>query len=151
MSKSYKLKENNYIDSSGIIHNRKNLKNVLNSINSTIIYKPREELGLSDKAGETILLDFNIAEPGRYLFFSKIPLNYYGQEGRELYLYLRRNGIGEDVAGGVFNTYAWTHYEILFAICDVTANSKIEVVVANNGGKKFHIGWFSLKYMKLNI
>lgn len=31
MSRSYKLKDNNYIDSSGITHNRENLKDIINN------------------------------------------------------------------------------------------------------------------------
>lgn len=150
MAKSIKLKNNMYLDSKGITHKKRGLNTLIDNINSSIIYKTSNALEVTTRTDEITLINFDIAEPGKYLIFSKVPVNYYGAEGRELFLYLKLNNIIEDIAGGVLNKYAWTHYETLFAICNVQANSNIKLTVKNGGeGKQFAIGWFSLRYMKL--
>lgn len=53
MAKSYKLKDNNYIDSSGITHNRENLKDIIN--NGLL----RESKGDLNNATETGIYWFN--------------------------------------------------------------------------------------------
>lgn len=150
MAKSIKFKKNIYLDSKGITHNKKGLNTVVDNINSNIIYKTSNALDVTTRTDEITLINFDIIEPGKYLIYSKVPVNYYGAEGRELFIYLKLNDRIEDIAGGVLNTYIWTHYEILFAICNVTANSTVKITVKNNGtGKQFAIGDFSLRYMKL--
>lgn len=150
MTKSIKLKNNMYLDTKGIIHNKRELNTVIDNVNSSIIDKTSNALAVTARTDEITLINFDITEPGKYLIFSKVPVNYYGAEGRELFLYLKLNNIIEDIAGGVLNNYIWTHYETLFAICNVPANSNIKLTVKNNGaGKQFAIGGFSLRCMKL--
>ena len=82
MTKSIKLKNNMYLDTKGIIHNKRELNTVIDNVNSSIIDKTSNALAVTTRTDEITLINFDITEPGKYLIFSKVPVNYYGAEGR---------------------------------------------------------------------
>ena len=64
MSKSYKLKDGNYIDSTGIVHNKQLLSEILNiqeiplTINEEYIYYPSDSNVYCYKIGKLVIIEF---------------------------------------------------------------------------------------------
>lgn len=142
------IKYDNYIDSSGITHNRKRLKDILSY---PINYFPSQGIGAT--TGITSEVEFihqTIAEAGTYIFWASIPLNYHGQVGRELYLRMKINGMEKWYSVGVCNSYIYTMSIQLFQVCKVPANGTVVVTIQDASGKTYACGSFNLYYMKID-
>ena len=122
----------------------------LDDINTEITSVTVPTLTVQTDTTEHVLKSFTIETAGRYMFLADVPLNYYGETGRMLYLRLKVNTNEKYVGGGVINASAYTVYTKLLAVADVPANGTVEVVVNNDvNGKQFACGAFSLQYFKL--
>lgn len=142
------IKYSNYIDSSGVVHNKRKLSNILsypiNSFSATAIS------ATTGVTSEKTILNNTITETGVYIIWANIPLNYYGQSGRELYLRLKINDIERWYSFGVCNTYIFTLFTQLFTVQNISANSNIKITVQDPSGKTYAVNSFTLYYMKLS-
>ena len=146
MSKA--IKYSNYIDSSGVVHNKRKLSNILNyPINS---FSAPAISAITGVTSEKTILNNTITETGVYIIWANIPLNYYGQSGRELYLRLKINDIERWYSFGVCNTYIYTLFTQLFTVQNIPANSNIKITVQDPSGKTYAVNSFTLYYMKLS-
>lgn len=148
MAKAIKFNNDNYLDSSSIIHNKRKLNDILNYkigyIN--IRYLP----ATTGNTSEVILGSGSIAEAGVYMFWASIPVNYYGQDGRNLYLRLRINEIERWYNLGVCNIYTYTLSSMLFSINEIPSNSDIKITIQDSVGKTYSCSAFNLYYLKLS-
>lgn len=90
-----------------------------------------------------------IEKAGKYLIVAFIPINYYGQTGRQLTLRLRINGKEAWCGGGVINSSAYTLYTQLTKIVNIPENANIKVTAHDETGKTFSCLSFSLEYIRL--
>lgn len=98
---------------------------------------------------EVELLNATIKRSGIYLFTANIPVNYYGQEGRELIVRLRVNGLTKWSNAGVLNNFAWTLNVALATILNISANDKITMTIQDATGKNYSCEQFWFKYMPI--
>ena len=97
---------------------------------------------------EITMLEMTIKEEGLYYFEASIPLNYYGQTGRELYVKLKIKDIEIWRGGGVVNTYVYTLYTQLTKKVYVAKNSIVKIVIQDVIGKTYDCLPFSFYYSK---
>ena len=84
------------------------------------------------------------------MFLADVPLNYYGETGRILYLRLKVNNSEKFVGGGVINTNVYTLYTKLLTVADVPANGTVEITLKNDAdGKQFACRSFNLQFFRL--
>ena len=153
MAKSVKLKNNYLIDSTGIVHEKGLLSTLLNSILTKInAEKTIKELTLPSVALTTItkytLLEYTIEEAGTYLITGYSPLNHYGQTGRELNLFLKKNDEDFFISVNVQNG-EWTITVPISAMQTFKAGDVLTAVVTNNGAKNWTHGVGKLQLVKL--
>ena len=137
MSKSIKLKNNNYWDSDSVVHNKLSLKTLLNNINSSVTYYSLSTVTVTDTTSEVTVLTVPISEAGIYLFTGFASPNYYGQSGRELTTYLKHNGYNIWESTNVFNTYVWTANNTICAVASCSPGDKITVGVKSSDAKNW--------------
>ena len=137
MSKSIKLKNNNYWDSDSVVHNKLSLKTLLNKINSSVTNYSLSTVAVTNTTTAKTVLTVTIPETGIYLFTGFASPNYYGQSGRELTTSLKLNGneIWRNVS--VFNSYTWTAENTICAVAPCSAGDKITVVVKSSDAKNW--------------
>ena len=138
MPRSIKLKNNVYIDSSGITHNRGLLKDILNYNNSKNTYFA--SIGLAS-FGVTTATSWQIGtyvapEDGTYLIVGDAHPNHYGQSGRELRLNIAKNWSVFYNYQAVCNTYTWTLSMPFCTICKCKKNDEIEIYLTNSDNTK---------------
>lgn len=140
-----------YVDISGTLkENGKKVITDLDDINTEIISVTVPALAVKTDTTEHVLKSFTIETAGRYMFLADVPLNYYGETGRTLYLNLKVNNTEKFVGGGVINTNAYTLYTKLLTVADVPSNGTIEITLKNDtDGKQFACLGFNLQYFKL--
>lgn len=137
MSKSIKLKNNNYWDSDSVVHNKLSLKTLLNNINSSVTYYSLSIVAVTNTTSEITVLTVPISETGIYLFTGFASPNHYGQSGRELTTYLKHNGYDIWRNTNVFNTYTWTAENTICAVAACAAGDKITVGVQSSDAKNW--------------
>lgn len=120
-----------------------NINKGLTTVNSTTLY---ETTGVTT---ETTMLETTVTEAGIYLFKAVVPINYYGQSGRELWCKLLVDNSEKARCGGIINTSAYIIYSPLIALVDVPANANIKVVLRDASGKSYACPQFTLQYIKL--
>ena len=140
-----------YVDISGTLkENGKKVITDLDNINTEITSVTVPALAVKTDTTEHTSKSFTIETTGRYMFLADVPLNYYGETGRTLYLILKVNNTEKFVGGGVINTNAYTLYTKLLTVADVPANGTIEITLKNDtDGKQFACAGFNLQYFKL--
>lgn len=122
----------------------------MNNINTAITSVAVPALSVQTDTTEHILKSFTIETAGRYMFLADVPLNYYGETGRTLYLNLKVNNTEKFIGGGIINTNAYTLYTKLLTVADVPSNGTIEITLKNDtDGKQFACLGFNLQYFKL--
>lgn len=148
MAKAVKFKNDYYLDSSAIVNNKVNLSEIMkyqiNYFNSS---------GIAATTGNTNEIEFihqTMQKSGTYIFCANIPLNYYGQNGRELYLRLKVNGIEVWYNMGVLNLYVYTMSVSLFCLCEIQKGDVVTLTIQDALGKTFACREFNLYYMCLN-
>ena len=139
------------LDVSGTLtENGKKVITDLDNINTEITSVAVPALAVKTDTTEHVLKSFTIETAGRYMFLADVPLNYYGETGRTLYLNLKVNNTEKFVGGGVINTNAYTLYTKLLTVADVPSNGTIEITLRNDtDGKQFACLGFNLQYFKL--
>lgn len=90
-----------------------------------------------------------ITKAGKYLIVASIPINYYGQDGRQLILRLKINEQEVWSGGGVINSYVYTLYTQLAKIVNIPANTNVKVTLSDLTGKTFACSPFTLEYIRL--
>lgn len=127
-----------------------NVETEMNNINTAITSVAVPALSVQTDTTEHILKSFTIETAGRYMFLADVPLNYYGETGRTLYLKLKVNNSEKFIGGGIINTNAYTLYTKLLTVADVPANGTVEITLKNDAdGKQFACVGFNLQYFKL--
>lgn len=153
MAKSVKLKDNYFIDSTGVVHEKGLLSTLLNSILTKInAEKTIQELTLSAVSVTTVssytLLKHTITEAGTYLITGYSPLNRYNQNSRELHLFMQKNGSNFweyiDVMNG-----GWTVSVPISSLVQFEKGDVLSVIVENGGGKQWMHGIGKLQLLKL--
>lgn len=153
MAKSIKLKNNTYIDSTGITHNRDLLSNILTAnLNKNVSFV---ELAVDSVNVNTSpsyqILDYTIPQDGTYLITGVVHPNHYGQSGRELVVNVARNWSVFYTNHGVCNTYTWTLSMPISAIYPFKKGDKLEVYITNSDNtKNWSNSGGSLFLIKLN-
>lgn len=137
MSKSIKLKNNNYWDSDSVVHNKLSLKTILDAINGSVTNYILNSVAVTDTTAAKTVLTITISETGIYLFTGFTSPNYYGQSGRELTTYLKHNGNNIWKNTNVFNTYIWTAENTICAVASCSSGDKITVVVQSTDSKNW--------------
>ena len=146
MSKRFKYKDNNYLDSTGIVHNKEILKDILDS---QIISFNSSGLPKTETTAETTILSSQISKGGIYLFTANIPVNYYGQTGRDLVLKFYVNDSMVWANTGVINTSAWTLSASLAQLVKIKSDSTIKITIQDKSGKSYAIGAFFIYCLRL--
>jgi hypothetical protein len=124
--------------------------NVLNKVNTGLTSVTSTTLGATTGTTTQVkLLETTILDEGVYFFNALIPMNYYGQDGRNLNCRLLVNDTQKAINGGVINTNAFTLYSPLSAIVDVPSNATIKVTIQDTLGKTFACPQFELQYIRL--
>lgn len=90
-----------------------------------------------------------ITKAGKYLIVASIPINYYGQTGRQLLLKLKINEQEVWSGGGIINSDAYTLYTQLAKIVNIPANTNVKVTLIDAAGKTFACLPFTLEYIRL--
>lgn len=148
MAKVIKYKDDYYLDSSGIIHEENKLNNILNyNIGSIAI---PALLATTNVTSEQTLGAVTISSAGTYLFWANIPVNYYGQNGRDLLLRFKIDDVEIWSNVGVCNTYIYTLSAQLFIVQNISANSNIKITIQDALGKTYACGAFTLYYIRLS-
>lgn len=137
MSKSIKLKNNNYWDSDSVVHNKLSLKTLLNNINSSVTNYSLDTISVTDTTSAKTVLTVTIPETGIYLFTGFVSPNYYGQSGRELITYLRHNEYNIWRSSNVFNTHTWTAENTICAVAACSSGDKITVGIRSTDAKNW--------------
>jgi hypothetical protein len=138
--------EDIYLDSSVIMHKHIKLNKILDEEIKIINVS---NLPVSSTILEKTLLTTTIEDEGIYLFMINIPINFYGQIGRELYAYLKVNNQIVSVAGGVINESAFTLYLPLSTIANVAKKSNLKVTIKSGTAQDYACTDFQVKYLKL--
>ena len=146
MAKSIGFKNEIYWDSSSLSHNKENLKDILDS---QIISFASSSLSETKDTSEITILTSTISVGGIYLFTANIPVNYYGQTGRELVLKLYVNNRMIWANTGVINIYAWTLSASLAQLVKIQPNSTVKITIQDKAGKSYSVGAFSLDCLRL--
>lgn len=148
MAKAIKYEDDYYLDSSGIVHKENKLNNILNyNIESIAI---PALLATTNVTSEQTLGTTTIPSAGTYLFWANIPVNYYGQNGRDLLLRFKINDVEIWRNVGVCNTYVYTLCAQLFSVQNISANSNIKITIQDTLGKTYACGAFILYYIRLS-
>lgn len=150
MPKSIKPKDNTYIDSSGVSHNRTPLNNILDNINVYVANVNLSGVSVADTDDEKTVGTFTIPSTGVYLIAGYCDTNYYGQSGRDLFTYIRQNGYVVWGYNGVLNTDAWTVSRSVCCVINANKNDVITFTVKNGvAGKNYSFGGGKLQFVKL--
>lgn len=151
MAKSIKLKDNNYIDSTGVVHNRTLLSDILsNMLNSVFTNIVLSSFGVTDTANEITVGTYTIPSSGVYLITGICHPNYYGESGRDLFTYLKKNGDIVWYHDAVINTYAWTISRGISCIINANKNDVITFTIQNSvAGKKYSFAGGNIQFYKL--
>ena len=138
MSKTIKLKDNTYLDSSGIMHNKKTLDAILdNDLNKNTglnIFS----IATIYETTETVyqILDYTIPSDGTYLIIGYLHPNYRGESGRELAINLECNDSLFYQSVGVCNSYTWTLTTQIGTIKNFKKNDKFKMYFSNSDETK---------------
>ncbi len=138
MSKSIKLKNENYIDSTGIVHNQQPLNEILdanNKKNTNVIELYLDFVNVNYE-GQYQVLNYVIPEDGTYLIVGTANPNHYGQAGRELNVSLYQNWTHIITIQGVCNTYTWTLTMTYCAIKSFKKGHQLEILIRNTDTSK---------------
>lgn len=126
-----------------------NVEDAIDNINSGLQVIPTFALPVTSTTEEQALLNTTISEAGTYLFVVNVPMNYYGESGRELFLYLKINNKLVATHQAVISD-AYTITQNITEIKNIPANSAINITVRNTvAGKNFAAGNGQLQYIKL--
>lgn len=90
-----------------------------------------------------------IEKAGKYLIAASIPINYYGQVGRQLILKLKINEQEVWIGGGVINSNAFVLYTQLTKIVNISKNANVKVTLIDAAGQTFACLPFILEYIRL--
>lgn len=132
--------------------NEVTLKEIVDKCNFNYELKALYSSGVAattETISEIELLNLKLTEAGTYIFFANIPLNYYGQSGRELYLRLKVNGVEIWYSIGVCNTYVYTLSTTLFRIANISKNDIVTITIQDITGKTYACRGFDFFYMKI--
>ena len=154
MAKSVKLKDNYFIDSTGIVHEKGLLSTLLNSILTKINAENTiKELTLPSVAVTTATTmqvgSYTITEAGTYLISGNISLNYYGQEGRSMHVQLKKNGEEFYSTTAVYNTYAWTVSQVVSHMVKLAKGDVITIHIGSSSAKNWSCGEGKIQFLKL--
>ena len=153
MAKSIKLKDNTYLDSKGIVHNRALLSDILNkSITINTNYKICYINSVTVNTSKSYqVLNYVIPNDGTYLIIGNLNTNYYGESGRELKVNLARNWDVFSQFIGVCNSYTYTLSTSISAIYQFKKDDKLEVYYSNTDDtKKWSCGGGVIYLLRLN-
>lgn len=90
-----------------------------------------------------------IEKAGKYLIGASIPINYYGQVGRQLILKLKINEQEVWTGGGVINSSVYVLYTQLTKIVNIPENANVKVTLIDTAGQTFACLPFMLEYIRL--
>lgn len=128
----------------------KALNEKINNINSILTTVSSNALeATTGTTTEITLLETTIAKKGIYLFTANIPVNYYGQSGRDLLLRLKVNNVEKWYNDGVCNTYIYTLSTSLIKILDIPENANVKITIQDATGKTYACAGFALTYIRL--
>jgi len=124
-------------------------KSTLNNISSGLTTATIDATGTLNTTVKQTLVSKTISTAGTYLFNISVPVNYYGQSGRDIWVYLEigSTAIGTD---GVINTYVYTLHRTLTYIATVSANTIVKVTSYSTTTATYAIGTGGfLQYLRL--
>ncbi len=108
-------------------------------------------IAANSNTGQQTVLDYTMQEYGVYIIYAEANINYYGSEGRDLFLRLLIDNIIVSQTDGVCNSYIWTLTRHILWVGIVNAGKKVKVTVENTvAGKMFALPAFTLNMVKLN-
>lgn len=154
MAKSVKLKDNYFIDSTGIVHEKGLLSTLLNSILTKInTEKTIQELRLPSVSVTTATTkqvgSYTVTEAGTYLISGNFPLNYYGQNGRSLHIQLKKNGEEFYSTTAVYNTYAWTVSQVISYMTKFAKGDVLTIHISSSSAQNWSCGESKIQLLKL--
>lgn len=116
-------------------------------LQKTIVDLIIPSVSLTTKTEHT-LLEYTITEDGIYLITGYSLLNHYGQTGRELNLFLKKNGEDFFVSVNVYNG-EWTVSVPISAMQNFKKGDVLTIFVTNYGAKNWMHGLGKLQLLKL--
>lgn len=108
---------------------------------------------VSNMSGTTTaitMLKTSIPSSGLWLFTANVPINFYGQSGRELWVKLKINDTEIDSAGGVLNTYGYTIKLNMTCIAPANTGDTLKIEIQDASGKTYTTSWFPLYMVNLS-
>lgn len=94
------------------------------------------------------LLETTITDEGVYLFVANIPINFYGQTGRDVLVRFLINDVSYSTTGGNSNA-DYTFYCPLNVLAEISANTTIKITIQDPAGKTYACTSFALRYIRL--
>ena len=123
--------------------------NYVNEINNILTSESSSGLSNITDANEHTLITKTLNK-GYYLMTGSIPINYYGQSGREMRLTIYHDStkVFEDTS--VINTAAYTISKtVAFVITVVADNTPVTVRIQSSTTARYDVGWSFMQFMKL--